>query len=119
MPQRRQVLKSASEEFNKVSEVMAKYGIHNANVGFLLKKYGEQPTLKLPPNSTPESNIQIVYGENVAKELLPIAHENTSAPKFQLKGLITKVNYNAKRSVMLLFINHRLVESAGQYQFLH
>lgn len=118
MPQRRQMLKSPNEEFGRISEVMAKYGIHNPDIGFVLKKYGEQPSLKLPPKTTSEANIRIVYGETVFKELLPIAYENSCTPKFKLKGFITKVNYNAKRNVMLLFINHRLVESAGTIYFI-
>jgi DNA mismatch repair protein MLH1 len=33
--------------------------------------------------------------------------------KMKLKGYISNVNYSAKKYNMLLFINHRLVESAG------
>lgn len=38
--------------------------------------------------------------------------------KLKLKGHISNVNYSAKKHIMLLFINHRLVESAGEFSLL-
>lgn len=45
-PQRKQGLKGANEEFQKIHEVVCKYAIHNSNVGFILKKFGENNTLR-------------------------------------------------------------------------
>lgn len=112
MPQRKQALKSPNEEFQKISDVLSKYAVHNSKVGFMLKKYGEQPSVKTPPNSTRELNIQTIFGANIAKELMAIELKD-DVHKFNIKGFITKVNYNAKKGIMLLFINHRLVDSAG------
>ena len=113
MLQRKQALKSPNEEFQKISDVMCKYAVHNSKVGFMLKKHGEQPALKTSPNSTQELNIQTIYGSKIAKELMAIELKD-AVHKFTMKGFITKVNYNAKKGIMLLFINHRLVESAGK-----
>lgn len=38
--------------------------------------------------------------------------------KLKMKGYISNVNYSAKKHIMLLFINHRLVESAGEFPLL-
>lgn len=38
---RRKALSSMSEEFNKITDVVTKYAIHNPAAGFVLKKYGE------------------------------------------------------------------------------
>lgn len=38
--------------------------------------------------------------------------------KLKLKGCISNVNYSAKKHIMLLFINHRLVESASEFPLL-
>lgn len=38
---RRKALASPSEEFAKIADVVTRYAIHNAGVGFTLKKYGE------------------------------------------------------------------------------
>lgn len=113
MPQRKQALKSPNEEFQKISDVLSKYAVHNSKVGFMLKKYGEQPSVKTAPNSTQELNIQTIFGANIAKELMSMELQD-DVHKFNMKGFITKVNYNAKKGIMLLFINHRLVESTGK-----
>lgn len=38
---RRKALSNTTEEFNKITDVVTKYAIHNPNVGFVLKKHGE------------------------------------------------------------------------------
>lgn len=38
---RRKALSNPNEEFNRITDVVTKYAIHNANVGFVLKKHGE------------------------------------------------------------------------------
>ncbi|EDW74685.2 uncharacterized protein Dwil_GK15817 [Drosophila willistoni] len=111
MPQRRQALKSPAEEFQKLSDVVSKYAVHNPHVGFTLKKQGEaQPALKTPVNSSRKENIRIIYGSAISKELLELTYKDDTF-KFQMDALLTQVNYSAKKGVMLLFINQRLVES--------
>ncbi|XP_037895904.1 DNA mismatch repair protein Mlh1 isoform X2 [Glossina fuscipes] len=112
MPQRRQAFKTPNEEFQKIYDVTAKYAIHNSRVGFMLKKHGEQLSLKTNVNSTQEANIQIIYGNDISKELMSVDYKDQML-QFSLSGLITKVNYNNKKGIMLLFINNRLVESTA------
>ncbi|XP_018013384.1 DNA mismatch repair protein Mlh1 [Hyalella azteca] len=110
---RRKALRSPAEEHARIAEVVSRYAVHNATVGFSLKKQGENSVdLRTPPNSTPEENIRIVFGSAIANELLPISF---SDERLQVKcsGLVTNANYSCKRCVMLLFINHRLVDSVG------
>lgn len=38
---RRKALSNPNEEFNRITDVVTKYAIHNADVGFVLKKHGE------------------------------------------------------------------------------
>ena len=113
MPQRKQALRSAAEEFQRISDVVAKYAVHNSGVSFMLKKFGEQPTLKTMLGGSREQHIGTVFGAQIAKELLKLQLKDV-VHKFELHGLISKVNYSAKKGIMLLFINHRLVESAGK-----
>ncbi|XP_030554333.1 DNA mismatch repair protein Mlh1 [Drosophila novamexicana] len=110
MPQRRQALKSPAEEFQKISDVLAKYAVHNPQVGFVLRKQGEQPTLKTQARSSRAENIRSIYGAAVAKELMDFSHKDDMF-KFELECQLTQVNYAVKKSTLLLFINHRLVDS--------
>ncbi|KAK7072700.1 DNA mismatch repair protein [Halocaridina rubra] len=110
---RRKALKSPTEEHSKIAEVVGRYAIHNAKVGFTLKKQGENSTdIRTPPNSTVVDNVRTIYGPSVAKELLEITCSDEQL-KFTCSGYISNANYSVKKITMLLFINHRLVESSA------
>ncbi|XP_030850458.1 DNA mismatch repair protein Mlh1 [Strongylocentrotus purpuratus] len=110
---RRKALKSASEEHNKISEVVSRYAIHNAGVAFTLKKSGESTAdVRTSQNASTVDNIRSVFGPTVARELLEINHEN-SGLGFKLSGQVSNANYSVKRLIFLLFINHRLVDSSS------
>ncbi|OAD52098.1 DNA mismatch repair protein Mlh1 [Eufriesea mexicana] len=110
---RRKALSNSAEEFNRITDVVTKYAIHNPNVGFILKKHGEiTPQVRTPHNSTKMSNIRILYGNPVFRELLEVELED-DVYKFKMHALITNPNYTNKKMVFLLFINNRLVESSS------
>ncbi|XP_013773945.1 DNA mismatch repair protein Mlh1-like isoform X1 [Limulus polyphemus] len=110
---RRKALKSTSEEHAKILEVVCRYSIHNASVGFTLKKYGETSNdIHTLPNSTTVDNIRTIYGASVAKELLNLECQDEML-KFKLEGYISNVNYSIPKSRFLLFINHRLVDCSS------
>lgn len=67
MPIRRKALKSPGEEYQKVSEVVGRYAIHNATVGFGLKKFGESNDIRTPANSNQIDNIGTLYGNAIAR----------------------------------------------------
>lgn len=113
VPQRKQFFKSPSEEFTRIMDVVSKYSIHNANVGFTLTKQGENVSLRTPANSTPRENIRIVYGHDVVNELKSIQCCDKQL-QFEMFALTTSVKYSSKKFTFLLFINHRLVESSGE-----
>lgn len=113
MPQRRQCLKSPAEEMQKIYDVVSKYAVHNSSVAFTLKKYGEPPILRTLGRSTRECNITNIYGTQIGRSLLPVELQD-DVHKFKITALITKVDYSEKRGIMLLFINHRLVDSNGE-----
>ena len=45
-------------------------------------------------------------------DLAQIEHEDTKL-QFKVHGFVTNANYSMKKAVLLLFINHRLVESSS------
>ncbi|KAK4290384.1 hypothetical protein Pmani_036706 [Petrolisthes manimaculis] len=107
---RRRALKSPGEEHAKIAEVVGRYAVHNAQVGFTLKKQGDTSiNIRTPPASTTLDNIRTIYGPSVAKELMEFACEDTKL-RFKAEGYISNVNYSVKKCTFLLFINHRLVD---------
>ena len=103
-------LRSATEEHNKIAEVVTKYAIHNSGVGFALKKHGDSGVdVKTHHSNSVVENIKTIYGPSVAKELLEFSIEDEKY-KFKCHGHISNVNYNMKKMTFLLFINNRLVD---------
>ncbi|CAG7823197.1 unnamed protein product [Allacma fusca] len=108
---RRRALKAPSEEHNRIVDVVTRYAVHNSKVGFSVKKAGEgNVDMRTPPKSTAVDNIRVLYGGQIARELLEVKHEDEH---FKMRGHVTNVNFSTKKFTFLLFINHRLVESAA------
>lgn len=107
----------SAEEYSRINEVASKYAIHNANVGFTLKKHNDNGTkFRTPPKSSKVDNVRQLYGNEIARELLDVELDDSSY-KFKMHALFTHPNYHSKKFVMLLFINHRLVESTRKSNF--
>lgn len=115
---RRKALNNPNDELLRIKEVVTKYAIHNASVGFTLKKHNSNMIhVKTHPLSTKINNIKILYPAEVAKNLFEV--EVTDATyKFKFQAIFTSANYAEKKMTMLLFINHRLVESSSKLIFL-
>ncbi|CAH2235702.1 jg7381 [Pararge aegeria aegeria] len=107
---RKRALRSPSEEYSHIMEVVGGYAIHNSGVGFTLKKFAENTDIKTPIKSTVIENVRIIHGNSIARELLEIELKDPTL-KLSVHGYITSVNYSHRKGTMLLFINHRLVDS--------
>ncbi|KAF8962298.1 DNA mismatch repair protein MutL [Flammula alnicola] len=126
-PTRLSALRSTSEEYSRILDVITKYAIHNPGVSFVCRKGGAPShDLSTPSSSDTPAAIRLLYGHSIAKEL--IHHKLSSAGKqrqeedmdededdhlvsWTAELYFTNANYQAKKMVFLLFINHRLVES--------
>jgi DNA mismatch repair protein MLH1 len=74
------------------------------------KKQGaSSPDLHTQPGASRLDNIRVSFGAAVAKELLSFQGD---LPRLdcQYSGICSNANYNMKKLVLILFINHRLVE---------
>lgn len=111
IPTRRKAFRSPADEFNKIIDMVGRYAIHCKGVGFTCKKSGESSTsLSVQAHATVIDRIRQIHGSSVANELLEFS---TSDDRwgFKADGYATNANYSVKKTTLLLFINHRCVES--------
>lgn len=67
-PTRRMILNAPSEEYVRIQEVVTKYAMRFAHVGFSLKKHGEHVAdIRTPSKSTTLDNCKIFFGNSVAR----------------------------------------------------
>ncbi|KAJ7695474.1 histidine kinase-like ATPase [Mycena rosella] len=127
-PTRLSALRSASEEYSRILDVITKYAVHNPKVAFVCKKTGSpSPDLSTPSSSETSHAIRLLYGHSIAKDLLHSTFSSKSKPEdedmeeeeevedresWTAEVHFTNANYQSKKMVFLLFINHRLVESS-------
>ncbi|KAJ1534924.1 DNA mismatch repair protein [Nowakowskiella sp. JEL0078] len=70
VPIRRKALKSASEEYGKILDVITKYAVHNSSSG------STATDLHTPSGSSIIDNIRTLYGVTLAKELIEFESES-------------------------------------------
>ncbi|XP_061644881.1 DNA mismatch repair protein Mlh1 isoform X1 [Phyllopteryx taeniolatus] len=110
---RRKALKSPSDEYARIVEVVSRYAIHNSGKSFSVKKQGETVAdVRTLPNASVVDNIRGIFGNAVSRELIEVCSEDQKLA-FKMKGYISNANYSVKKCIMVLFINHRLVESSA------
>ncbi|EPQ53579.1 DNA mismatch repair protein MutL [Gloeophyllum trabeum ATCC 11539] len=111
-PTRLSALRSSSEEYARILDVITKYAVHNSTVSFTCKKGGSPSAdLSTPSGSTTQQAIRLLYGHSVAKELIHVS-EQDDPEAWSAEAYVTSASYQAKKIVLLLFINNRLVDSS-------
>lgn len=114
VPSRLRALKSSSDEFCKILDVIGRYAVHTEGVGFSCKKFGDAHySLTTRSNLSIKERIRTVFGSNIANELIPIEMDPIEEyGVMKISGQITNPNYNNKKSVQpVFFINNRLVSN--------
>lgn len=113
VPTRRRAFRSASDEYNKILDMVGRYAVHCDGVAFSCKKHGEAQTgISTQSTSSTIDRIRKIHGGAVANELIKI--ESTDDRwGFTAHGYTTNANYHVKKTTLLLFINHRSVESTN------
>lgn len=116
VPSRLRSLKSPSDEFNKIVDVLGKYAVHCNNMGMSCKKFGTaQFTLTIKPTFTILDKIRNIYGNTLATNLIPFnmsidSDDDSDLGLQEVKGQTSNLDYNSKRSMSsIIFINNRLV----------
>ncbi|KAN0081071.1 hypothetical protein V8E54_004275 [Elaphomyces granulatus] len=113
IPTRRRAFRSASEEYAKILDIVGRYAVHRAGIAFLCKKHGDSgASISTAASASTVDRIRQIHGSAVANELISfdVADQKLG---FHASGLVTNANHHVKRTVVLLFINHRSVESSA------
>lgn len=114
MPTRRRAFRSANEEYAKILDIVGRYAIHCSGVAFSCKKHGDSGvSISTSAQSSTIDRIRQIYGSAVANELIDFNVEDRKRYGFRASGFVTNANYHVKRTTILLFINHRAVESSA------
>ncbi|KAL6452032.1 MLH1 DNA mismatch repair protein MLH1 [Candida maltosa Xu316] len=112
IPTRLRGLKSKSDEFGKILDIVGRYAVHCGHVGFSCKKHGDPlQQLNTRPNLPIKERIRLVYGSAIANELLDFEDiVDDELGLIKASGTLTNANYNNKKKIQpIFFINHRLV----------
>lgn len=113
MPSRQKAFRSPSEEYAKILDVVGRYAVHCTGVAFSCKKHGDSGlSLSTPKDATTIDCIRQIHGSAVANELISFEAAD-EAWGFKASGYATNANYHVKKTTILLFINHRSVESSA------
>ena len=110
---RRRAFRSPSEEYAKILDVVSRHAVHCKGVAFSIKKHGESGIgISTPSTASTVDRIRQLHGTAVANELVEFS---TSDQKwgFKASGWVSNANYHVKRTTILLFINHRSVDSSA------
>lgn len=112
VPSRRRAFRSASEEYAKILDLVGRYAVHCVGVSFSCKKAGDNAgsSVSVPASATVKDRIRQVHGSAAANELVALNVEDDRWG-FKCSGWVSNANHSTKRTSMLLFINHRSVES--------
>ncbi|KAI8963874.1 DNA mismatch repair protein MutL [Daldinia sp. FL1419] len=113
VPTRRKAFRSTSDEYNKIIDMVGRYAIHCAGVGFSCKKHGDSGTsITVQQQASTIDRIRQIHGNSVASELIEFTASDDRWG-FKASGWATNANYHIKKTTLLLFINHRSVESSN------
>ncbi len=107
-PARKKHLRSRKAEASKILDIITKYSLANPLIYFRLSMDGKQ-VLNSPNTASMLNNIVDIYGNDIAKELLELEHEDDL---YKIKGYVSKPSFSrSDKDLMNIFINGRYVRN--------
>jgi len=112
MPSRKRAFRAPSEEYARIVDLVGRYAVHCRGVAFSCKKHGEAGTgIAVPVSATLRDRIRLTHNSALANDLVEFDLSNEHY-RFKANAFMSNANYVSKRTNLLLFINHRSVESS-------
>ncbi|MGZ3561925.1 MAG: DNA mismatch repair endonuclease MutL [Vulcanimicrobiaceae bacterium] len=112
VPVRREYLKSASAEFNRISGWLSTFALAYPRITFTLVHDGKEVWV-MPASEDPRQRLAMVFGKAAADVLMPLESDAAAGLQGGLSGYISKPgNDRPDRRMQLLFVNGRLLRSS-------
>ena len=114
---RRKALRSSSEEYNLVLQIVLKYALQYPSIAFSCKKTTSGTAdIQTQGRSSIADNLRILFGNDVSKnamkvEAVPEPGTSLHDVNFKATGYCTGPNYHKRKGTYIFFINKRLIES--------
>lgn len=113
LPARSKYLKSTEVELNHIMDIISKYALIFPSISFKLIHNGKD--LLFSPERSQNitdlsylENIAYIYGKDIAKEMIPIKHQND----IQIYGFIAKPTISKNnRDYQAIYVNNRYIKS--------
>jgi DNA mismatch repair protein MutL len=111
VPVRREYLRSASAEFNRISGWLSTFALAYPGVTFSLHHDGKEVWV-MPATGDMQARLAAVFGKTAAESLMPLEVDAARGLQGTLSGYIsTPGNDRPDRRMQLLFVNGRLLRS--------
>jgi DNA mismatch repair protein MutL len=112
LPVRREYLRGASAEFNRISAWLSHFALAYPGVTFTLRHDGKD-VWAMPASESERERLAMVFGGSAAKALIELDGEPARTLDGVLRGFVSAPgNDRADRRMQLLFVNGRLVRGA-------
>ena len=112
LPVRREYLRGASAEFNRISAWLSHFALAYPNVTFTLRHDGKEVWV-MPASASERERLAMVFGGPAAKSLIALDGEPARTLEGALRGFVSAPgNDRSDRRMQLLFVNGRLVRGA-------
>jgi DNA mismatch repair protein MutL len=111
VPVRREYLRSASAEFNRISSWLSSFALAYPRVGFGLRHDGKDVWV-MPATGDPRERLAMAFGREAANALLELNGRAARTIDGSVQGYISAPGHDRPdRRLQLLFINGRLLRS--------
>ncbi len=112
VPVRREYLRSASAEFNRISSWLSSFALAYPQRSFALRHDGKEVWV-MPSSGEERDRLAMVFGREAAKTLLPLDRAGARMLDGRLRGFVSAPGYDRPdRRMQVLFVNGRLLRSA-------
>lgn len=112
LPVRREYLRSAGAEFNRISSWLSSFALGYPRVTFTLRHDGREIWV-MPATSDTRERLSMVFGREAGRTLLPLDGAAARTLNGRLHGFISAPgNDRPDRRMQMLFVNGRLLRSA-------